>query len=43
MEAQIDRPELPQKDRVYFHFAMAHAYEKRNVLRTAFIILNREI
>ena len=28
MEAQIDRPELPQKDRVYFHFAMAHAYEK---------------
>ena len=28
MEAQIDRPELPQKDRAYFHFAMAHAYEK---------------
>ena len=28
MEAQIDRPELPLKDRAYFHFAMAHAYEK---------------
>ena len=28
MEAQIDRPELPQKDRAYFHFAIAHAYEK---------------
>ena len=28
MEAQIDRTELPLKDRAYFHFAMAHAYEK---------------
>ena len=43
MEAQIDRPELPQKDRAYFHFAMAHAYEKEKRFKTAFIILSREI
>ncbi len=28
METEIERPELSQKDRAYFHFAMAHAYEK---------------